>query len=109
LVCHSWGSCWGLKFCPYGAYGNGRAGLLAGVFGDGVIRVVDVPSEWLETRETKNMAITEAAWEFSFENDFSGTCVSWKSHTEIIVGCSNGKVSIRFSNVRVCGNIRFKR
>jgi len=83
--------------------------LLAGVFGDGVVRVVDVRSEWLGSGETKNVSIAEAAWEFSFGNDFFATCVSWKSHTEIIVGCSNGTFSIRSSNVRIRGNIRFNR
>jgi hypothetical protein len=91
FISHSWGSCWGLKFCPYGAYGDGRVGLLAGVFGDGVIRVIDIRDEWVgKDRKTICVTVFEAAWEYSFGNDFLGTCVSWKSTTEILVGCSNG-------------------
>ena len=93
VIFHSWGSCWGLKFCPYGAFGEGRVGLLAGVFGDGVVRVIDLRSEWLGTKATVNVSVTEAAWKFSFGNDFLATCVSWKSYTEIVVGCSHGKLT----------------
>lgn len=92
LICHSWGSCWGLKFCPYGAHGDGRVGLLAGVFGDGIVRVIDIRDEWLGTADgTVNISVSEAAWQYSFGDDLLGTCVAWKSHTEIIIGCSNGK------------------
>jgi hypothetical protein len=91
LICHSWGSCWGLKFCPYGAYGDGRVGLLAGVFGDGVVRVLDIRNEWLGTPAgTINIQVTEAAWEYRLGKDVYATCVSWKSHTEIVVGYSTG-------------------
>jgi hypothetical protein len=95
LICHSWGSCWGLRFCPYGAYGHGRVGLLAGVFGDGVVRVIDIRDEWIGTADgTVNVSVSEAAWQYSFGDDFLGTCVTWKSHIEIIIGCSNGTFTI---------------
>ena len=94
FISHSWGSCWGLRFCPYGAYGEGRVGLLAGVFGDGVCRVIDVRSEWIGTSDsTVNVRVSQAAWEYTFGEDVLATCVAWKSHTEIVVGCSNGTIS----------------
>jgi hypothetical protein len=90
-ISHSWGSCWGLSFCPYGAYGKGRMGLLAGVFGDGVARVMDIREEWLGTsKEPVHALVTSAAWEYSLGEECLATCVCWKSHTEIAVGCSNG-------------------
>lgn len=90
-ITHSWGSCWGLKFCPYGSCGDGRAGLLAGAFGDGIVRVMDVRQDWLGTaKQAVNVAVTTAGWEFSLGDGCLATCVCWKSHTEIVVGCSNG-------------------
>lgn len=90
-ITHSWGSNWGLKFCPYGAYGDGRVGLLAGVFGDGVARVIDVRKEWLgSSKAPVNVLVSAAAWEYSLGERCLATCVCWKSHTEILVGCSNG-------------------
>jgi hypothetical protein len=90
-ITHSWGSCWGLKFCPYGACGDGRAGLLAGAFGDGIVRVMDVREEWLGTaKKAVNVAVTTAGWEYSLGDGCLATAVCWKSHTEIVVGCSNG-------------------
>jgi hypothetical protein len=66
-------------------------GLLAGVFGDGIARVLDVRNDWLGTpARPVNIQVTEAAWEFPIEKDVYATCVSWKSHTEIVVGYSNG-------------------
>ena len=75
MIRHSWGSCWGLKFCPYGAYGNGRVGLLAGVFDDGIVRVIDVRREWLGKDEMNNVSISEAAWEFSVAARVGGGAV----------------------------------
>jgi hypothetical protein len=91
VISHSWGACWGLKFCPYGAYGKGRMGLLAGVFGDGHVRVLDVRDEWLRNgARCKIIRVSEAAWEYSMGEQFLATCVAWKSHTEIIVASSSG-------------------
>lgn len=105
LICHSWGTCWGLRFCPYGAYGNGRLGLLAGAFGDGTVRVFDVRNDWIgNAEETVNVRVSEAAWEFSF-GEFLGTCVAWKSHTEVVIGCSNGMSFRRETHVRICCNL----
>ena len=91
LICHTWGTCWGLKFCPYGAYRDGRKGLLAGVFGDGTVRVLDVVESWIGNEDGEvNISVTEAGWEFGLGNEVMATCVAWKSHHEVVVGCSNG-------------------
>jgi hypothetical protein len=110
LICHSWGTCWGLKFCPYGAYGNGRAGILAGVFGDGIVRAFDIRNELIgEPGETVNVVISEPAWEYSLENDSFAACVAWKSHFELLVGYSNGAVAFDESDDRICCRIRPER
>ena len=105
-ISHSWGSCWGLKFCPYGGYGSGRVGLLAGVFGDGVARVIDVRKEWLGSfTEPVNVLISSAGWEFPMGEECLTTCVCWKSHTEIVCGCSNGLTRPkRVTYVRICSH-----
>ena len=72
-------------------YGEGRLGLLAGVFGDGIVRVLDVREEWIGSEDgTVNLSVTEGAWEFDFGKEVMATCIAWKSNTEIVVGCSNG-------------------
>jgi len=66
-------------------------GLLAGVFGDGTARVIDIRKQWLGGEaETVHVKIDEAGWTFEMGEDVLATCIAWKSHTEIIVGCSNG-------------------
>ena len=66
-------------------------GLLASVFGDGIVRVLDLREEWVgRENATVNISVTEAAWEFDVGKAVMATCVAWKSHTEIVVGCSNG-------------------
>jgi hypothetical protein len=110
LICHNWGTCWGLKFCPHGAYGNGRAGILAGVFGDGIVRVFDIRSELIgKPGETVNVVFSEPAWEYSLENDSFATCIAWKSHFEILVGYSNGTITFEKSHDRICCRIRSQR
>jgi hypothetical protein len=95
-VCHDWGTCWGLKFCPYGACGDGRVGFLAGTFGDGLVRVVDVREEWVTGGETVTVKVLRAGWKFDLGGEFLATCCAWKSHTELLVGGSNGIISLNF-------------
>ena len=71
-------------------------GLLAGVFGDGRVHILDVREEWIGSEaETVNISVTEAAWEFDVGKEVMATCVTWKSHTDIVIGCSNGPSSFR--------------
>lgn len=100
VICHDWGSCWELKFCPYGAYGEGRAGLLAGAFNDGNVHVIDVREEWLGSNETVYVKISEAGWEYSFGEEYSTTCMAWRSYTELLVGGSNGTTFLLGPNHR---------
>jgi hypothetical protein len=95
LIHHSWGTCWGLKFCPYGAEDDDRLGFLACTFGDGVARVLDIRKEWLGTTDqTVNISVTQPAYQYSFADDCFITCCAWKSHTELLAGCSTGFVAI---------------
>jgi hypothetical protein len=90
-IYHNWGCCWGLKFCPYGASGNGRVGVLAGVFGDGGVRILDIRNDWIgDADKMVNVRIEQPAWEYSCEENALATCIAWKSHAELIVGFSNG-------------------
>jgi len=90
-IYHNWGCCWGLKFSPYGASGNGRVGILAAVFGDGAVRVLDIRDEWIGNAKKKmDIRVVQPAWEHTLGETALATCVAWKSHTEIIVGYSHG-------------------
>lgn len=83
-----------MKFSPYGASGNGRVGVLAGVFGDGAVRILDVRDEWIgNAKKTVNIQVVQPAWEHSLGEIALATCVAWKSHNEIIVGYSHGNSS----------------
>ena len=110
-IYHNWGCCWGLKFCPYGASGNGRLGVLAGVFGDGVVRVLDIRSEWIGNADkVVNIRIEHPAWEQTCQEIGLATCVAWKSHAEIVVGYSNGYCSFSPKLIfRICCYFRCRR
>ena len=75
--------------------------MLAGAFNDGNVRVIDVREEWLGSNETVYVKISEAAWEYSFGEEYSATCFAWKSYTELLVGGSNGTTLLLRSNLRL--------
>lgn len=41
-ISHDFGCVYDLKWCPFG-YGQGRLGLIAGTFGDGSVRILNIP------------------------------------------------------------------
>ena len=86
-------------------------GILAGVFGDGWVRVLDVKGEWIgNVKKGVNVRIEKAMWEQSFGEDALATCVAWKSHHEIIVGYSNGITRLVYkSHIRLCSYFRSRR
>lgn len=66
-------------------------GLLAGAFNDGIVRIIDIREEWIGSSTTPIcVKVSKAAWEYSFGEEFTTTCVAWKSYTEVVVGGSNG-------------------
>jgi len=75
--------------------------VLAGVFGDGAIRVLDIRSEWIGNADkVVNIRIEHPAWEQTCQEIGLATCVAWKSHAEIVVGYSNGYCSFSQTHIQ---------
>lgn len=98
LFCHSWGNAKQFHWCQV-PHERGeqeptsltRLGLLAGVWADGHVRVLDVCLDDQST--SRNIFIESAAFCAKPANAIC-TCVTWLSPTDIAVGCSNGYVAI---------------
>ncbi|KAJ5338517.1 hypothetical protein N7452_005245 [Penicillium brevicompactum] len=67
-------------------------GLLATVWGDGKVRVLDI-TRGRGPQETEFLRMQSAAFEARPPSTVS-TCVTWLSPTEILVGCGNGFVTV---------------
>lgn len=97
MLCTEWGDVKALKWCPapYRKSSSGAKssiGLLAGVWGDGGLRVIDLMNQ-PETSTTKYTRIEKAA----FETHPPGTLftgLTWMSATRIAAGCANGCVAV---------------
>lgn len=97
LLCTKWGDARALKWCPAphrepeGAT-TLHLGLLAGVWGDGVLRVLDIRTT-ADKGATSCRLITKAAFEVSPPATVFNS-VTWVSSTRIAAGCANGFVAI---------------
>ena len=99
VLCTEWGEVKQLKWCPVprGSPLSEKAnhrGLLAGIWGDGYVRVVEVclasREQILETTYEKlDFAVFAAR-----PRDTLSTCVTWLSATDIAVGHSNGYLAV---------------
>ncbi|KAJ5888057.1 hypothetical protein N7495_008098 [Penicillium taxi] len=103
VVCTDWGDLRHMAWCP-----NDRAerdvdsnsdtkglGLLAGIWGDGKLRVLDIKIKTNQNRKkaTEFVKITSPV----FEGEISSTvctCLTWVSPSDIAVGCANGYVAV---------------
>ncbi|KAI4146899.1 MAG: hypothetical protein L6R39_003292, partial [Caloplaca ligustica] len=94
IICTDWGDAKHLTWCPMPRDFRGRehdspipVGLLAGVWSDGHVRVLDVYLE--QTQDTTYVKYTTAAFTAKPPSTLC-TCVTWLSSTELAVGCANG-------------------
>lgn len=84
-ICHNYGVSWQLKWCP--ALSHSKAlGLLAGVFGDGSLRLFNVYDE-LDGHAIEQL--DHAAHTFNLPDSHVVT-FDWLDHTRIAAGCANG-------------------
>ncbi|PGH23367.1 hypothetical protein AJ80_02620 [Polytolypa hystricis UAMH7299] len=67
-------------------------GLLAGIWGDGTIKVIDVKIN-KKTEETQYVKLDSAAFEVRPPSSLC-TCFCWLSPSDIAVGCANGYVGV---------------
>lgn len=95
VLCTEWGDIRALKWCPAAYNPSSKTkrsiGLLAGIWGDGGLRVIDLMDQ--PQGLTKYTRIEKAA----FEAHPPGTIftrVTWMSGSRIAAGCSNGCIAI---------------
>ncbi|MCJ1371369.1 hypothetical protein MMC20_002584 [Loxospora ochrophaea] len=98
VLCTRWGKIKRLKWCPVPRNprdGDDHAfiGLLAGVWSDGCIRVLDVRMEEENNSSTTYIKYASAGFESRPPNTIC-TCLAWLSGTDIAAGCGNGFVAI---------------
>ena len=101
VICSDWGKVKQFKWCP-SLRGSGRGGrmdkmrylgMLAVLYGDGKIRVVDVNCPDASEASTQYIKISNIAFESCPPNTVC-TCITWLSSTHIAAGCANGYVAI---------------
>jgi len=97
LICTRWGDVKSLKWCPapHDEAAESKTvhlGLLAGVWGDGTLRILDI---WTQTDKdaTTHQLVTKTAFEVSPPGTVLNS-VTWLSSTRIAAGCANGCVAI---------------
>ncbi|KAL1918315.1 uncharacterized protein VTP21DRAFT_2975 [Calcarisporiella thermophila] len=109
---HDFGYSRDIKWCPYGTFVEcpsektgpsdsppGRLGLLAGCFGDGSLKIFNIPHPEMLRRqhgvgqdETVFVQLTKPLFLATLPDTRLHT-VCWMGHTQIAAGCSNGKSS----------------
>lgn len=97
VICTEWGDIKSLKWCPAPHKATSTPtkrslGLLAGVWGDGGLRVIDLMDQ-PEPLTTDYINVTKAAFE-SHPPDTLFTALTWLSATRIAAGCANGCVAV---------------
>lgn len=108
VLCTDWGEIKQMKWCPVPRTKRDPAtsggslmsrtfvGLLAAVFSDGCVRVLDVQLENQEEPSTLLMArkYTSAAFEACPLAGNLSTCLTWLSATDLAIGDSSGRLAI---------------
>ncbi|KAL1624742.1 hypothetical protein SLS56_007626 [Neofusicoccum ribis] len=95
-ICTDWGTVRAMKWCPMPRRKDEdgdevHLGLLAGVWGDGRIRVLDV--RYPKSSEPQYIHIRKAAFE-SKPPDCIYTSMAWLSSNHLAAGCSNGNIAV---------------
>ncbi|KAL8784914.1 MAG: hypothetical protein Q9195_008851 [Heterodermia aff. obscurata] len=100
VICTEWGYARHLRWCPMprdprtdGSETRVHLGLLAGVWSDGYVRVLDVYSDAQRSSSTTYVKYKSASFEARPPETLC-TCVTWLSQTDIAVGCANGYLAV---------------
>lgn len=97
LLCTRWGDVKAIKWCPAPHEepvdsNNINLGLLAGVWGDGALRVLDIRTQ-AGKEATSYRLVTKPAFEAAPPGTVFNS-VTWVNSTRIAAGCANGCVAI---------------
>lgn len=101
VICTNWGDVKSLKWCPAPRKFDSSSqpdetsnlGLMAVLFGDGSIRVVDISVSTSSEKPTEYVHMQAAAFVTRPPNTIC-TCLTWLSSTSIAAGCANGSVGV---------------
>lgn len=100
VICSEWGDAKTFKWCPMPRklppeqqLARMSLGMLAGVWADGALRVLDVFVQDKDTEETEYELVKSAAFTAQPPNTIC-TCLTWLSSTSVIAGCANGCIGV---------------
>jgi transcription factor C subunit 6 len=93
-ICSDWGEVKEFKWCPVLKEIKGTSlGLLAAVWGDGTVRVLDLMQEGPWSTEKASIKFERAAFTIEGQNTVA-TCLDWISSNLIAVGFANGYLGV---------------
>ncbi|KAI5273548.1 hypothetical protein E4T47_03122 [Aureobasidium subglaciale] len=99
VICSEWGDVRTFSWCPMprekapASSGRMNLGLLAGIWADGALRVLDIFVGAEDAAETEYELLETAAFTTQPPNTIC-TCLTWLSSSSIIAGCANGCVGV---------------
>ncbi|KAK6001067.1 hypothetical protein QM012_003150 [Aureobasidium pullulans] len=100
VICSEWGDVKTFRWCPMPRQSLAKQaserlnlGMLAGVWADGALRVLDVFVPEKDVEETEYELIVSAAFTAQPPNTIC-TCLTWLSSTSVIAGCANGCIGV---------------
>ncbi|KAI4745023.1 hypothetical protein E4T50_04658 [Aureobasidium sp. EXF-12298] len=100
VICSEWGDVKTFKWCPMPRKSSPEQpsermnlGILAGIWADGALRVLDVFVQGKDAEETEYELVKSAAFTAQPPNTIC-TCLTWLSSTSIIAGCANGCIGV---------------
>ncbi|KAH0131476.1 hypothetical protein KCU66_g2940, partial [Aureobasidium melanogenum] len=100
VICSEWGDVKTFRWCPMPRHSLAEQaserlnlGLLAGIWADGALRVLDVFVSAKDVGETEYELVSSAAFTAQPPNTIC-TCLTWLSSTSVIAGCANGCIGV---------------
>ncbi|KEQ59694.1 uncharacterized protein M437DRAFT_56504 [Aureobasidium melanogenum CBS 110374] len=100
VICSEWGDVKTFRWCPMPrhivaeqASERLNLGLLAGIWADGALRVLNVFVTAKDAGETEYELVSSAAFTAQPPNTIC-TCMTWLSSTSVIAGCANGCIGV---------------
>lgn len=100
VICSEWGDVKTFRWCPMPRQSLAKEsserlslGMLAGIWADGAMRVLDVFVSAKDVEETEYELVKSAAFTAQPPNTIC-TCLAWLSSTSVIAGCANGCIGI---------------
>lgn len=100
VICSEWGDVKTFRWCPMPRQSliqqsseRLSLGMLAGVWADGAMRVLDVFVSAKDVEDAEYELVKSAAFTAQPPNTIC-TCLAWLSSTSVIAGCANGCIGI---------------